>query len=146
MRKLIRVQLFCTFVDEGLWLQLVVCSGSYQQRDRIGLADFDGSCLRTDAHRATFVEHLDLPLVIAAKQGHGPFERQQISLRRERAGALFHREKRDFGPHDKGERTLPIGGEPDDHHIVRIGGKILALIAHPVMLIRNVGDGFVQME
>ena len=127
-------------------MQAVIRPSCNQQRDRISLADCDGSILRIGGHRAAFVEHLDLPLVIATEQGHGSFECQQIALRNHRAGALFTFEVRDLGAHGQGERTLLISGEPDDDHIVRIGGKILALIGHPALLIGHVCDGFIQTE
>ena len=146
VRELIRVELFCTCITKGLWAEAVVGAGRNQQRDRIGLVDFEGSLFSISAHRAAFIQHLDLPLVVTAKHRHRALESEKISRCRDLAIALLQRKIGNLGAHGKGERTLLIGGEPDDHHIVWIGGKILALIAHPALLIGHVGDGFVQVE
>ena len=146
MREQIGIELFRRKIAEGAFTEAVVGSDRNQQRDRISLADINGAPCIVGSHRTAFVQHLDLTFIIAAEQGNRPLERQQISRCRDRAGALLHLEIRNHRPHGQRESTLPVGGEPDDDHIIRIRGKIFAFIGDPVLLIGHVGDGFIQIE
>ncbi len=59
---------------------------------------------------------------------------------------MLQRKIGDLWTHGKAERPFLIRAEADDDDIVWVRGKVLACIGDPVLLIRNVGDGFVEVE
>jgi len=144
--ELVGIEFFCGEILESPGAESVVGACGNQQRDGIGLLDLEGRVSRVGGHGSAFVEDLDLPLVVATEHGNRALEGQHIPLRRDRAGAVFRLEVRNFGAHGKSERPLLIRGQPDHDHLIRVGGKILAVVSHPVLLVGNMGDGFIQVE
>ena len=146
MRELVGIEFFFGGILEHLRIEPVVRSRGDQQGDGIGLLHLDGRIGRVCGHGPTFVEHLDLPLVVAVEMRNRSLEGQQIPLRRDRAGAIFRIEVGNLGAHGERKRALLIGGEPHCDHIVRVGGKILAFVSDPILLVGNMNDGFVEVE
>ena len=146
VRELVGIEFFFGGILEHLGIEPVVRSRGDQQGDGIGLLDLDACIFRVGSYGAAFVNHLDLTLVVAVEMRNRSLEGQQIPLRRDRAGAIFRIEVGNLGAHGKRKRSLLIGGEPHSDHIVRVGGKILAFVSDPILLVGNERDGFIEVQ
>ena len=101
VRELVGIEFFFGGILEHLRIEPVVRSRGDQQRDGISLLDLDTGIGGVGGHGAAFVEHFDLPLVVAVEKWNRSLEGQQIPLRSDRAGAIFRIEVGNLGAHGK---------------------------------------------